>query len=261
MKVQLLIIDTQFDFCDPEGALYVPGAEKDCRCLADFIDKNGRALDKIHVTMDAHLPYHIAHPLFWKTRDGKHPDPFMVITSEDIANKKFLPSETAYAEYASYYVSELERKGKYKLCIWPPHCLIGSIGQTLEKNVFYALKRWQEDNIGKTVDYVAKATSPFTEQYSAIQAEIPIKNDPSTGPNKKLIEDLGSADRIIVAGEALSHCVANTVRDLLKYIEPSRFTLLTDCSSSVGGFEDEGGAFVEEIKKSGAETATSDIRL
>jgi nicotinamidase-related amidase len=27
-SIELLIIDPQYDFCDPNGSLYVPGAEK-----------------------------------------------------------------------------------------------------------------------------------------------------------------------------------------------------------------------------------------
>ena len=35
MRVELLAIDCQNDFCDPGGALYVPGAENDMSQLGD----------------------------------------------------------------------------------------------------------------------------------------------------------------------------------------------------------------------------------
>ncbi len=45
-----------------------------------------------------------------------------------------------------YYCQELERKGKYKLYLWPPHCLLGSAGHDLagviqEARMFHAHAR------------------------------------------------------------------------------------------------------------------------
>lgn len=260
-NIQLLIIDDQYDFCNPNGSLYVPGAEKDCERLAQFIDTNSDKLSAIHATMDAHMPYHIAHPLFWKDENGNHPGVYTIISSKDIEQKKYAPVDSAQNEYAKYYVDELEKKGKYQLCIWPPHCLLGSEGQAMDKTVFEALNRWQEKHIGKLVNYVTKAKAPMTEQYSAIQAEVPIKGDDSTTCNVKLIKELEQADKIIVAGQALSHCVANTVRDLFNYIPASKIVLLTDCASSVAGFESNGEAFTNELISKGGSTLTSKAKL
>jgi len=41
----LFIIDPQVDFCSPDGALYVPGADKDMERLADFISKQSPMID------------------------------------------------------------------------------------------------------------------------------------------------------------------------------------------------------------------------
>ena len=40
MRVELLAIDCQNDFCDPDGALYVPGAENDMTHLAGTYRSN-----------------------------------------------------------------------------------------------------------------------------------------------------------------------------------------------------------------------------
>jgi nicotinamidase/pyrazinamidase len=37
----LLIIDAQFDFCDPSGALFVPGAELVVELIARFLALDG----------------------------------------------------------------------------------------------------------------------------------------------------------------------------------------------------------------------------
>jgi len=41
-RIDLLIIDPQVDFCDPSGALYVPGAEKDMERLSEMVKRFGK---------------------------------------------------------------------------------------------------------------------------------------------------------------------------------------------------------------------------
>lgn len=65
---------------------------------------------------------------------------------------------------------------------------------------------------------------------------------------------------VIVAGEALSHCVANTVRDIAHSFGEDnirKLVLLTDCSSSVGGFEQLGQDYVTEKCARGMKTTHS----
>ena len=50
------------------------------------------------------------------------------------------------------------------------------------------------------------------------------------------------ADTVVIAGEALSHCLANTVRDLAAHAGDEavkRWILLRDTTSAVPGFERE----------------------
>ena len=66
-RIELLIIDPQVDFCDPNrGALYVPGAEQDMKRLAKMIGRLRDKLADVHVTLDSHHFIHIAHPIFWR---------------------------------------------------------------------------------------------------------------------------------------------------------------------------------------------------
>jgi len=69
-----------------------------------------------------------------------------------------------------------------------------------------------------------------------------------------LIKILREAETIFIAGEALSHCVANTVRDMASYMgkrHVKNFVLLKDCTSSVSGFEHFGEAFIDELTSLG----------
>ena len=61
--------------------------------------------------------------------------------------------------------------------------------------------------------------------------------------NQSLISVLKHADHVAICGEALSHCVNYTVRDLVDNWPEERIRdlyLLTDCSSPVPGFEKNG---------------------
>ena len=250
MSIELLIIDCQNDFCSPDGSLYVPNAEKDCQNLSAFIKQNIDHINSIHMTLDTHPFYHIAHPIFWKDKDGNQPPYFTQITYSDFKNGVYTPADETQTEKVEKYLLNLESKGKYNLTIWPPHCLLATWGSCIVPEIWEAVHLWETKKPGRCVSYVTKAMNPFTEHYSAIQAEVPDPSDPSTRTNFTFIDKLKQKN-IFIAGEALSHCVANTVRDLCIYIPASRITILSDCTSNVSGFEQAGKDFIENYKEKG----------
>jgi nicotinamidase-related amidase len=102
--------------------------------------------------------------------------------------------------------------------------------------------------------------NPMTEQYSAFRAEVPRADDPRTALNLSLMNRLAAgAGLLLVAGEALSHCVAASVQDMLAQLPAERLrqtVLLTDCMSPVTGFEAAGQAFLAQVRAAGVRTAT-----
>ena len=260
MRTALLIIDPQIDFCDPAGALAVAGADGDMARLAQMVMRLGSRIDEIHVTLDSHHPVHIAHPIFWQDPAGNHPDPFTILSAEDVQEGRWMAADSAARERAAAYVSALEAHGRYPLCIWPSHCLIGSRGHAVHPALFEALVNWENEY--KVVDYVEKGSNVYTEHYSAIKADVSDPSDPSTQLNIRLVSALASADRVAVAGEAGSHCVANTVRDLADSFGDdrllSKIVLLQDAVSPVGGFEDYQNRFVSEMTARGMTLSSTD---
>ena len=257
---QLLIVDPQNDFCDvPGAALPVPGAMADLDRLAAFIDRWGDQLDAIHVTQDAHHPLDIAHPGWWQDATGSAPTPFTVITPEAVREGRWRPRDAALGGTASAYVEALAQGARFQLVIWPEHCLIGSWGMAVQPTLFSSLNRWSRTRL-RQVRYHAKGMNPLTEHYSALQAEVPDPADPHTRPDPAFLAELAAAERLIVAGQALSHCVAGTVRDLVRLLGTDvarRMTLLLDCTSPVSGFEAQAQAFVDEMTTLGMSLACS----
>lgn len=255
MKIQLLIIDPQNDFTREKGSLYVPGAEDDMKRLATFIDKHGKSINRIHVSLDSHHEIHIAHPIFWQDAQGEMPKPFTIIALEDVtgAHPKWAPRHKEWKDKAIHYVEQLKRHGKYKLCIWPSHCIIGSWGHNVDGVLAKALSRYELQTF-RPVNYIFKGQNCLTEHYSAIKADVIDKDDPSAGVNKGLLKTLKGADRLYVSGEALTHCVANTVEDIIGELGDefaSRITILRDTTSGIVGFESLGDDLLKKISELG----------
>ena len=262
MKTALLIIDPQVDFCDPHGALSVPGAEADMTRLAALIRRVGAEIDAIHVTLDSHHPVHIAHPLFWRDSAGQPPAPFTLIRADEVETRRWTTAAPELYGQALKYVQALEDGGRYVLCIWPPHCLIGGSGHAVAPELWNALTEWEASRF-KIVDYVQKGSNTLTEHYSAFRAEVPDADDPNTQINTTLVDALAQADTILVAGEAGSHCVASSVRDLADALGSeavSKIVLLSDAISPVAGFERFQDEFVRDLTARGMRIAvTTDL--
>jgi len=276
---QLLLIDPQNDFCDlpttwqpvhpingqpMAPTLPVAGAHADLQRLAAFIRRMGHQLDGITVTLDSHQRYDVAHPTFWRQGDGGEVAPFTPITAAQVRAGAFVPRDAGAVARVLAYLDALESQGRYTLMVWPVHCEIGSWGHGVHADVLAACGAWQAQH-QRAVDNVFKGTNPWTEHYSAIEAEVPDADDPATALNTRLLHALGTADRLVIAGEAGSHCVRATTEHIVQHLprllpgwNAGRIVLLTDCMSPVAGFETQQQDFLQAMRAQGAQLARSD---
>lgn len=234
MSIALLIIDAQYDFCDPNGALFVPGAEADIDRLTNFISRNTPAIDRIVVSLDTHQILDISHPHFWKSADGSSPDAFTTITSNDIRNGVWVP--IAEPEYVTGYLDVLETEGLFTHLIWPEHCLIGSKGATLIEPLASQLRRWTITR-KRNYEVLSKGLHPLTEHFGIFEAQVPLPQHPDTQRNSSLLDSLNGHDMILIAGEAKSHCVATSLLQIINYAPGlcPKLIMLEDCMSDVTG--------------------------
>ena len=75
-----------------------------------------------------------------------------------------------------------------------------------------------------------------------------------------LVDALKTYDKVLICGQALSHCVNYTTRDLADLwpeAELSKLVVLTDAASNVPGFEAEGEKFVKEMTEKGLTMSTT----
>ena len=273
-KIHFLLIDPQNDFCDLPAdwrpldpitgatlapALPVAGAHADMLRLGHLIRDGAPGIADITLTLDSHHRFDIAHPTFWQTGAGGEVAPFTSITAASVRAGDYLPKSAPMLPRALAYLDELERRGRYTLMMWPVHCEIGSWGHNIHAAVKAACNQW-EDRHRALANKVTKGSNPWTEHYSALQAEVPDDDDATTQLNQGLIATLEEADLIVVAGEASSHCVKATVEHLADNLpsrQPAKIVLLTDCMSPVAGFDAQHRAFLADMATRGAKLSTS----
>jgi nicotinamidase/pyrazinamidase len=269
-RIHLVIIDPQNDFCDlpetylPASAtqspciaptLPVAGAHADMLRVAALIDAAGSALTDISITLDSHQHIDIAHPTFWQDGNGNAISSFTQITAADVRSGRFVPRYMDAQPRVLDYLEQLESAGRYTHMVWPVHCEIGTWGHNVHRDVLVAYNRWEEDTL-RSVNKVVKGTNPWTEHFSAVRAEVPDPTDADTELNAAFITQLRDADRILIAGEAGSHCVKATTEHIAEQLGASKLTLLVDCMSPVTGFEVQQRDFIEAMRAKGATITT-----
>jgi nicotinamidase/pyrazinamidase len=168
-QIHLLIIDMQIDFCHPQGALYVPGAEDDIRRLIGFIYRHAAQISKITCSLDSHLPLQIFHPAWWVDENGRHPDPFTVISAADVQAGRWRPRRSA--DWSVQYVHKLEEAAKKALVIWPYHVPLGGIGNGLDPELWSAVF-WHSIARQVQPNWWTKGTTPEVEHYSILKPEV-----------------------------------------------------------------------------------------
>ena len=277
-RIQLLVIDPQNDFCDlplaylPTDpltgerlapALPVAGAHADLQRVAALVRAGGAGLTDITVTLDSHQRVDVAHPTFWHTGDGTAVTPFTAITAAQVRAGQVLPRDATALPRTLAYLDALEATGRYTLMVWPVHCEIGSWGHNVHADLRAAYNAWEDQHL-QVVAKVTKGENPWTEHYSAVQAEVPDAADPHTLPNAALLARLDTAEVLLIAGEASSHCVKASSEHIVAQLpsgRPERVVLITDGMSPVAGFEAQHQAFLQDMQSRGVRLMSAEQAL
>jgi nicotinamidase-related amidase len=192
----------------------------------------------------------IFQAVFLVDAEGNHPGPMTLVSSEDVRSGRWrfnpaladsLQISAGYGQdHLAYYTAQLQERGKYDLTIWPYHAMLGGVGHALVSSVEEALFFHSIARLTQT-EFELKGDRSFTEHYSVIGPEV------EKGPNgevlgehnSKFVEMLKEVDRLVIAGQAKSHCVAWTIADLLSDLRKEnpalaqKIYLLEDCTSPV----------------------------
>ncbi len=245
-RVLFLGIDVQQDFMD-HGALGVAGAQKDVERMTRFIYDNIEKISNIAVSMDTHTPHQIFHPCWWIDENGEHPAPYTVITLKDLDEGRWRAVINPQA--SREYVKHLEQDAKKALCIWTYHCMQGTTGAALE-NQFANMIYFHSVARKAVVQRLVKGQDPMSEMYGIIRPEYDTKGY----MNLEFLNKLERFDKVLIAGEAKSHCVLESIKQILEYYETrpevtEKVYVLEDCMSSISGYEDMANQMFEDFRK------------
>lgn len=245
-KVIVIGIDEQLDFM-PDGALGVPNADKDVERFTKFIYDNMDEISKIAVSIDTHIPHQIFHPCWWIDKDGNHPAPYTEIKLADLDKGNYRavikPIESRD------YVMHLEQDGKKTLVVWPYHCIQGTTGCSLD-NQFSNMVYFHSVAKRSIPITIIKGQDPLSEMYGFLRPEY----DRKGYVNLEFLNLLTNYDMIIIGGEAKSHCVLESIKQILEHFanQPeitNKIYILEDCMSSIPGFEDITNATFDDFRK------------
>ncbi len=236
-------IDCQVAFCTPGASLYVPGAVDDTRRTIEWIYRNLGRITQLAFSLDTHRLFQVFHPAFWRDAEGRHPAPFTPITAKEVREGRWRPTDPSHEPVVLEYAERLEATGKYTLLIWPYHALLGGTSNAIvpalmEAAMFHALVR------GSEPIFEQKGLHPLTEMYSVLSPEVRELAGKNVGAfNKPLFDKLVGFDRVYVFGQAKSHCVLATLRDVRERIQSvnpkllEKIWILEDATSPVTGFD------------------------
>jgi len=235
-KIALVLVDYQHDFVDPGGTLYVPGSQDDVARLLSWFYTNAHSISSVYASLDTHLPFQIFYSSWWTDpRGGEHPQPFTPITVDDVTSRRWVPD--IQPDWSIKYVHLLQQQAKKDLMIWPYHTMEGSLGHMLVAPISEAIA-WHSAARHTQPTYIVKGRTMRTEFYGIFGAEVPDPEDPESGLNISLLDAVMNHDKVYIAGEAKSHCVLETERQLVNRFgnQPEmlkKLHFLRDCTSSV----------------------------
>jgi nicotinamidase-related amidase len=244
-KVALLLIDMQIDFCHKNGELYVPGAEDDIRRLITLILRELPSITSIFASLDSHLLFQIFFRTWWQLTNGEKPDLFTEIYKESPPNKHPLAKSINDNDirpvidpiWSVDYPDILMKQANKPLCIWPYHTQMGTPGQALDP-ALYEILAFHAFARKTQLNFLQKGQIPSTEMYGILCPEVKIPNHKQGGFNIDFLKMIMKYDKILIAGQAKSHCVLASILQIYDYFKNDKDALkkihiLEDCMSSV----------------------------
>jgi nicotinamidase/pyrazinamidase len=237
-RIALVLVDYQHDFVDPSGTLSVPGAQDDIARFLTWFYTYAHKITRVYASLDTHLPLQIFYPSWWKNpRTGENPEPLTIITEEDVMNEAWVPVFPGEQDWSVSYVRQLKLQAKKDLMIWPYHTMEGTLGHMLSAPISEAIA-WHSVARKTQPSHITKGRTRRTEYYGIFGPEVFDPEDASSALNVALLEEIINHHRVYIAGEAKSHCVLESTRQIVGHFANrpellSRLNILKDSTSSV----------------------------
>lgn len=279
-NITVVGIDWQKDFMDIQNAaLPVNGATNDARRFKNWALLNLDKITQWSFTQDSHHILDISHPLWWNmakpipNADSNAPlnerfdfgtrvpvPPFTPIPYDLYQADVFRPN--VRIRKTKEYMDAAYKNKEFMHFVWPEHCIIGTWGHTFHEDILDII--YAVEARGQWVEFITKGSNPYTEHFGAFRANVEQSDDPSTQFNQPMFQKLQKSDEICLTGQAKSHCVLNTLKQMLEFDNGSlanKIVVLEDCTSNVPGlpqsFYDYVDTFYADAKAKGVRFETT----
>ncbi len=262
VKTSVLVVDPQKDFAKIGGSLFVEGADQDMERALELLCSIVGVVTQLFISGDRHYPGAIFFPERHLLPNGRNPPPFMSVTAEDYLYNRWRSNpksgnQNEQDNKVIHYCLEAAKK-EIPLMLWPHHCMEGSEGKKIVepiavfKQIFETYRKVSANVFYKGMDLDTEYYSVFSPVVNTNYDGKPLASTPAVTP-----QTFASSDIIIVMGEALSHCVGQTLRDLIGANLGKKIYLVRDCTSNVAGFEAQGEKFLELLEVNGGHVVQS----
>lgn len=257
-RIAVILVDYQHDFVDPTGTLAVDGAREDVQRFLQWFYTNAAKITTIYASLDTHLPQHIFFSNWWRHgKTGLPPKPFTEITVEQVEQGEWIPQRDP--QWSRQYVQTLRESNKRVLMIWPYHTMEGTLGHMLVSPISEAIA-WHSAARETQPTFVPKGRTMRTEYYGLFGAEVIDPEDEQSELNVTLLDAVMRHDEIYIAGEAKSHCVLESEKQIINRFagQPrlmKRLNFLIDCTKSITDptgardFDKEANAWLKKFKE------------
>lgn len=254
MSIYCIIVDPQNSFCKEGHPMCCPGGMDAMTRLANMIYRTGNLIKHFFVSLEQHPVIHISSPYYWKDKKGNHPNAKSQITLEQIQNNEWMPIHENWQDHVLKYALAVN-----KIDIWEPHCIDGTEGYCIAHDLQLALENWQYKS-GINITRMYKGNNKHIEQYSMISAKYMDVSDKNTCVKYEFVQTVfNKASVILIGGLTSSHCLGDTLRDILLFNPKvlSKVILLTDATVPVPGYEHVEEQLIKDLTKYGMQTCTT----
>jgi len=229
------------------------------------LKEKGSQFDEIIVSTDLHQVFDIGHSCFWINSKGKHPESFTAISHGDFISGKWYCASKEDNKNVEIYLKSLSFRNKEHM-IWPEHCVIGTNGSNIFEPVLTELNKWSKTN-NKSINYITKGLFNLSEYHGIFG---PAVEFPSFGKDAMFNFDLQrfilNFDNIVVTGEAKSHCVGESIEQLISGYGTEyqndlckKIKVLEDCMSNIVSFKHD---IFDTLRENGTEfTLSTTLKL
>lgn len=221
--ITVIVVDVQYDFCPPSGALAVPDGLEVIPVINELLSRvkpsrdESQAPIQVVYSQDWHPPGHVS---FHSTHAQEDP-------AAELFQQYMIPS------------------GQLQM-LWPDHCVQDSHGAQLHHDL----------TIVHPHVAIRKGCHVDVDSYSAF---LDVDGATSTGLRDEILShvphEAEASRHIIVAGLALDYCVGFTALDAKKLFPEARVTVLRDACRGVA--EASTQEMLMRFEEAGIELATS----